>query len=315
MDVLCVGIAALDIYARPVTPEVFGRETMRVEQIGIGGGGDALNQAVVLKSLGSDAALLARIGLDSTGDILMGKLKELGVDVSFVVRSEKSATTTAIALVGPDGRRNILNVRGGNYDLNREDIPFDALPDIKALSVGSVFGLQALEKDGGLLRLLRRARGKGILTFADMSSDKLGQKLGGVSPYFPYLDYYMPSRAEAEAITCERKLEKQVDILRQSGCGNLLIKLGADGVYLGADGYDEIVPAYPVQPVDTTGAGDTFCAAFVHAKIKGLDTLDACRFAAAAGALSTLYAGACACPPTEADVLRLMGAKHPQQEA
>ncbi|MGI6169016.1 MAG: carbohydrate kinase family protein [Christensenellales bacterium] len=307
MDVLCVGIAALDIYARPVTDQVFQRETMRVEQIGISGGGDALNQAVVLRALGSRSALIARIGKDSTGDILMERVEAAGVDVSMVCRSMQSTTTTAIALVGPDGRRNILNVKGGNYDFDRNDIHFDKLPEARALSVGSIFGLQALERDGGLLDLLRLAKDRGMLTFADMSSDKLGQRIGGVLQYFPYLDYYMPSAAEAEAITGERQLLEQVRVLREHGCGNLLIKLGGDGVYLGADGYDEVIPAYSVCPIDTTGAGDTFCAAFIHGKLRGYDTKKACCFAAAAGALSTQYAGASASPPSEQEVLDMMG--------
>lgn len=304
MDVMVVGLAVLDLYISPVPKDFFNMQTLLVNEIGVCPGGDAVNQAITLKKLGVDVSLSCRIGDDDTGHILMDKLRRAGIDLSMVKSSSASRTTTAVALVREDGQRSILNIKGNNHDFCADDLP--PLPNIKALSVASIYGLPLLEQDGGLKNLLKKAKEKGITTFADMGSDKFHQGLDGVKPFLPYIDYFMPSIAEAAFLTNGCTPESMAVELCHAGANTLIIKCGAEGVYLYKDGAGKRIPAYQVNAVDTTGAGDTFCAAFISRKIKGEDDEIAARFACAAAALSTEYYGASTAAIDEKIVLRFL---------
>ena len=76
------------------------------------------------------------------------------------------------------------------------------------------------------------------------------------------------------------------------GAANCVIKLGAQGRYVSADGIEAHIPSFPCRCVDTTGAGDTFVGSFLYAKSQGWDTLASARFACAAGSVAVEHVGA-----------------------
>lgn len=80
--------------------------------------------------------------------------------------------------------------------------------------------------------------------------------------------------------------------LHKMGAANCVIKLGALGCYVSADGIEAHIPAFPCRCVDTTGAGDTFVGSFLYAKPQGWDTLASARFACAAGSVAVEHVGA-----------------------
>jgi sugar/nucleoside kinase (ribokinase family) len=109
---------------------------------------------------------------------------------------------------------------------------------------------------------------------------------------------FLPNEVELAAISGN---ENRIEALQSLANGRTLTvaKLGADGCVAVLSGEIVSVPAFPIAPVDTTGAGDTFNAGFLHAWLSGVDLQDAMRFGAACGALSTLGLGGTASQPTE----------------
>ena len=86
--------------------------------------------------------------------------------------------------------------------------------------------------------------------------------------------------------------EKMAQALHKMGAANCVIKLGAQGCYVSADGIEAHIPSFPCRCVDTTGAGDTFVGSFLYAKSQGWDTLVSARFACAAGSVAVEHVGA-----------------------
>ena len=86
--------------------------------------------------------------------------------------------------------------------------------------------------------------------------------------------------------------EKMAQALHKMGAANCVIKLGAQGCYVSADGIEAHIPSFPCRCVDTTGAGDTFVGSFLYAKPQGWDTLASARFACAAGSVAVEHVGA-----------------------
>jgi len=308
LDVICAGLAVVDIFIKTVPEDILSRNEYRVSEIGSGAGGDAVNETIMLQKLGVRTGLMARLGMDDMGDMLMSYLENAGIETSFITRSKNSKTATSVILVKEDGQRSILSIKGNNTDFCKEDISSNMpLPDAKALSIASLFGLPGAEEDGSLENLLRYAKEKGMITFADMGMDKQGKKLGGIKRFLPYIDYFVPSLYDAEGLT-EKGLppEKMADIFHDCGAKNVIIKMGEQGVFASDGKKTEKIPAFKVDAVDTTGAGDTFCAGLIRSIIKGLPLFDACLFACAAAAFSTQYLGASSAPIDEHSVLDMI---------
>jgi ribokinase len=97
-----------------------------------------------------------------------------------------------------------------------------------------------------------------------------------------------------------------VERLFDLGVETVIVTLGGDGVAIATADSNRTVPAFPVEPVDTTGAGDAFCGAFASALARDVDLDDAVRFAAAAGALATTKHGAVPSLPRRGEIERLV---------
>ena len=291
MEVLCIGLAVMDISARPVSRETEWQEKQSIDEIGIQLGGDAVNQGVFLRKFGMDCGLNICIGADSTGAMLKGALEQNGVDTSLVCVREGIRTGTSLVLIDQNGERRIFSASGSERDLRMEDLP-DPVPEgVKAISLASLFGLDNLERNG-LEEYLERARARGILVFADTIYDKYGIGLGGISHLFPQIDYFLPSFYEAQTMTGKETPQECASFLRELGAKNVMIKCGADGIFADTQAFCGWVPAVKVEPLDTTGAGDCFVAAFITGIVKGYSPKDACSLACCAASRSTLFLGA-----------------------
>ena len=97
-----------------------------------------------------------------------------------------------------------------------------------------------------------------------------------------------------------------VQALHDMGVKNVILKLGDKGCYISADGVEKAIPPFRAKSIDTTGAGDTFNGAFLHAKARGWDVESCARFANAAGAISVEVPGANGAIRSEAQVLERM---------
>ena len=290
-----LGIAVMDIVTAPVDRTLFDRDKTPVGCILLAPGGDAANQAADLARLGRRVTLCCRLGDDALGRQFTAELAACGVDLSHIAVSADSVTSAAIALVSADGQRSILHRRGNNYDFCMNDVDLNVIAAARALSVGSLYGCPKLEEDG-LAVILEHAKHHGLMTFADMASDKKGQKLAGLRPFLPNIDWFLPSETESRHLTDGLGCEDAAQAFLDLGAKNVVIKLGERGAYARCRDYIGYVPAFAVDPCDTTGSGDAFCAGLIHCLIDGKSIQEALRFACACGAFNALYLGAATAP-------------------
>ncbi len=247
-------------------------ETVIGRQARIDPGGKGSNQAIGAARLGSEVALLTAVGQDGFGDSALALWEAEGVDAEAVLRAE-AGTMTAAIIVEADGHNRIIVVPSALESLTPEHVDAFA-PQIAAADVLLVqleiplpIALHALE--------VARAHGvRAILNPAPAPQE----------PISPVCDYVIPNETEAPSVR---------------GAGAVQVTtLGERGARLG----DDVVPAFPAEVVDTTGAGDAFCAAFAVALAEGADDLEAVRWGCAAGAHMVEHEGVVPGLPTRAEL-------------
>jgi ribokinase len=235
-------------------------------------GGKGSNQAVGAARLGAEVTFLTAVGADSFG----GRAHELwereGVDASAVIRSEEPTMTAAI-LVEDGGHNRIVIVPGALSTLTPAHVEGFA-PQIEAADALLVQLEIPVET---ALRALEVGTAAGVRTI-------LNPAPAPPEPITPRADYIAPNETEADAVA--------------GAAGTLVLTLGEEGARLG----DELVPAFPARTVDTTGAGDAFCAAFAVALAEGASDVEAVRWGCAAGAHMVEHPGVIPGLPTRAQL-------------
>ena len=290
-SVLCIGISVLDIIARPVGAPDTWKEKQRIDSVRLLPGGDAANQSIHLASLGYHAMFSGCVGDDANGKTVRSALEARGVDTGLMRFREDTATGTALLLVASDGERHIFSVHGAHSTLCRHDLP-SQLPDgCVAISLGSLYGMPLAEEDG-LADLLETAGQKNIPVFADLDSGRVTCMPERLLKLLPMIDYLLPSSYDLIPMTGKGTVREAAEYLRDMGVGHVIVKCGREGAVIYEGDGEVHIPAVPVTPLDTTGAGDCMSAAFIARIMEGDTTIDACRYACAAGSFNTLFPGA-----------------------
>ena len=303
-DVVTVGLQCIDIVASPVTAGLLDRELTIADSVRLMLGGDALNQAVVLSRLGARTGLMGLAGTDRLGSVLVDQLSDEAMDV--LDRRADVRTAISLVLIDESGERHFIYQPQSNEALSYEHIDEDAVKNAAFVSVGGCLSLPALDGEG-TVRLLDLAHASGAKTALDFRILKREYPEDMLRSLISRADYVLPSEHEAEALTGEgRAPEVMVARLRALGATNCVIKLGAEGCYVAADGFEGRVPAYPCRCVDTTGAGDNFVGAFLYARTRGWDIERCARFANAAGSIAVEHVGANSAIRSERQVLDRM---------
>jgi ribokinase len=235
-------------------------------------GGKGSNQAVGAARLGAEVSLLTAVGADPFGDQAHELWAREGVDASAVIRSEEPTMTAAI-LVEASGDNRIVIVPGALATLTPAHVEGFApqIEEADALLVQLEIPVETA------LRALEVGNAAGVRTI-------LNPAPAPPEPIAPRADYLTPNETEAGAVA--------------GAAGTLVLTLGEEGARIG----DELVPAFPARAVDTTGAGDAFCAAFAVALAEGASDLDAVRWGCAAGAHMVEHPGVIPGLPTRAQL-------------
>ena len=310
-DIVSIGVMAYDMILRTVDETLFTRDTTLLEDVGVSVGGGSVIQTITAQRLGCKTAVVGKLCRDSFSDDVMKALSDAGVDASHVVRSAEDSMSLTFALVRPDGTRHFLGLAGSNNQrLCLGDFELSVVTEAKIVSYGSFFFLKGLDRDGAP-KIFDTARQAGALTVADCSSDSFHQGREIVLRNLPAIDYFIPSRVEAEYLTQEREPAFMAKALLARGCRHVIIKLGREGCYVTDGHISKVVRAFPVENVrDTTGAGDTFVGGFMAGLIDEMDLFDAARYANAAAAVSVTGVGAVTALKDKAQVLAIMRGKN-----
>jgi ribokinase len=260
-------------------------------------GGMAGNVAAALAWLGSRVRVLGRIGDDGDGEFAVKSLEQIGVDTSFVSRLEGVATFSCISLLTPDGEKSLVKLMTAAYRPEASDLTEATLKGVRHLHLTSI-GDPALCR-----RVVDAARSLGATASLDIeradcpdNAAALLDAIGGFDLIFCNAE----SRAFVDA-ALKRPLAGLV--------AAVVTTLGADGAQVETAEGRISVPGFTPKIVDTTGAGDCFAAACLHARLAArLDWGDAIRFANCAAAISTTGLGAQSALPTADQVVAYLSA-------
>lgn len=313
-EIICCGHAAYDLNfimdEFPVEDEKY-----KIDKLIQTGGGPAANAATLLSRWGVNAAYAGLIGDDIYGRLIMEELQSDGVETSLIeIDGTKNTPLSAVIVNETNGSRTLLNRR------NAADQP--AVTDevtARLAAIAEHRPPKVLHFDGHALDL--------SLKMIEMFPDaQIVMDAGSLRPATERLcaaaDYAICSKRYAQELTgiddivSEAGRQRCMDLMRRRYAACVVVTLGADGLFysVGANGglsagMKKLIslPAFKVDSIDSTAAGDIFHAAFSFGLMMELDLEQIMRFASAAAAISTTRAGGKTSIPGLDETLELAG--------
>jgi sugar/nucleoside kinase (ribokinase family) len=251
-------------------------------------GGSSAIVAHNLALLDLRVGFVTRVGPDELSKLALSRLAESGVDLSNV-QYGTSSTGTGVTILLPHGsHRHILTYPGTMAELDAEDLPIEYLASSRHFHLSSLFLQRALHP--GLPKLLSTLKQAGLTLSLDTNDDPDDTWGGVLHQVLPLIDVLLPSETELIRMAGASTLDEALDVFAPR-IPLLVVKCGSRGAIVQHEGKRHLVPAVPVVPVDTIGAGDSFNAGFLSAYLRGASPVEAARIGNITGALSTLGCG------------------------
>ncbi|MEV5592306.1 ribokinase [Streptomyces sp. NPDC052496] len=290
-DVLVVGSANADLTVRVARRPGAG-ETVHGSDLVESAGGKGANQAAAAARLGGRVGLLARVGDDAYGELLLDAQRAAGTDVAHVIVESGARTGTAMIIVGPDGDNSIVVSPGANAALTPDDVA--AARDIIAASAAVSLQFEVPMETVRATAATAAETGTRVVLNPSPTPDSLDRELLGAA------DPLVVNEHEAQQLAARGEgPEDWARALREQGARSVVVTLGGDGaLVVDGDGESDRVPGVKVEPVDTTGAGDAFTGALATRLARGDSLTDAARFAVRVGAAAVTKPGAQPSYPT-----------------
>jgi ribokinase len=265
-------------------------------------GGKGANQAVGAARAGGDVWFVNCVGDDAFGPLLLENLKAAGIHVDHVRVEKGIASGAALIMVGSAGENCISVAPGANSRMNPSMLP----------------ALAPLLHSAGMLLIQYEIPSEMLYASINLAHTMGLPVMFNLAPVRPFdaaylakINYLVVNEIEAQslcgfAVDSPEAVEKAADALLAKGAGTVVITLGAQGAYLAAVDLRRSVPAFRVNAVDTTAAGDIFCGALAVALVEGKSLPAAARFASAASAISVTRLGAQPSAPTREEIEKFL---------
>jgi sugar/nucleoside kinase (ribokinase family) len=258
--------------------------------------------AMGLARLGRPVMFLSVVGTDQWGHYCIDALQRAGVDASRVRRDPGLKTGITVSIASRRDRA-LVSFLGSAGALRSEDVTDADLSACDHLHASSYFLQERLRP--GFADLFGRAQARGLSTSLDPGFDP-GETWGrDLVDTLRAVDVFLPNEVELFGITSECNPEAALRLL-ENGRTRVVAKLGAAGCLTLDRGHAVRVPAFPVDAVDTTGAGDSFDAGFLHAWLSERPIVECLRWGAACGSLSTRGLGGTGRQADSEEALRLV---------
>jgi fructokinase len=314
MVVICLGEMLIDLLANQL-----GMPLAEVTDWTAYPGGAPANVACGLVKLGTPTALISCLGADEVGGKLAGLLTDTGVDTKGLQYCQTAPTRQVYVVRSVDGDRSFAGFIDGLATDKFADVFLDAaqlsehlFSGAKLLSIGTISLADPLSR-AATDRALELARKYGLQIFVDvnwrsMFWDDADRAKMIILDVLNRANFIKMSDDEAEWLF--DSINPQIIRQHLPRSQGIFITAGAKGCYYSLAHQNGFMPAFDVDAIDTTGAGDSFVAACIHqlcrAGIESIQTQEAAvnfiRYAAAAGAITTLHAGAIDAQPTDVEI-------------
>lgn len=261
-------------------------------------GGKGANQAVGAARAGGMVSFISCLGADGYAPAILKSFKDDGIDSRFVWQEESFATGTALIMIDEKGENCISVAPGANFALSKKHIDLAT----EAIEAAELILLQCEVLPETIHYCIEKSR-------------KLGKKIVlNLAPAYPLpeaylkeLDLLIVNESEAALlgklpVTSLEEAKAASLRLNQLVKGAVILTLGAKGSLVSTDQEQYIVPAFKVNAVDTTAAGDVYCGSLATALVEGKTLKEAVRFASAAAAIAVTRLGAQISAPSRAEI-------------
>lgn len=288
-------------------------------------GGAPANVAAAVAKYGQSSAMISKLGMDAFGDFLVEKLVEAGVETDKIYRTKEENTALAFVSLKENGERDFSFYRNPSADLllTEEEIQLNWFQAGDILHFCSVDLVESPMKQAHKKAIKGVSDAGGLVSFDPNVRLPLWEKpedcRKAILEFLPFADIVKVSDEELEFITGIKEEEKAIQSLFVGKVKAVVYTKGANGaeLFLKEEKFDS--KGYPVNPVDTTGAGDAFIGAFLYQllvleispgnleEILKMNHADILSFANASGALTTTGKGAISALPTKNQIELLIG--------
>jgi sugar/nucleoside kinase (ribokinase family) len=290
--VLVVGELNVDIVLSGLaSAPVLGREVLAQEMRMVLGSASAIFASGVAR-LGHPVSFVSKIGDDDFGQFCRHALLHAGISTDGLLLSSRPTGVTIVLSTPAD--RALVTHLGAIADLGYADLPPDLFRGFRHLHLTSYFLQERLRPD--FSRLMREAKSAGLSVSFDPNSDPSQNWSPEIWEVVRMADVVFMNEPEAHALTGAATAREALSMLAErTACA--VVKQGRGGA-TAVRGTEKIhLDAFPVDVIDTTGAGDSFAAGFVHGLLAERSLRDCLLLANAAGALSATGVGGTAAQP------------------
>ncbi len=288
-DYVGVGFCSNDDIS--LLPEIPLDSKVKIIQHTIQGGGPAATSTVAASRLGLSTAFVGTVGDDDAGKRIIADFQAEKVNTdAIVVRKGRTSPIAYCWVDEPTGKRSVAWTRGDTEEIETEEVKLDVLNGAKVLHMDG-------HNPKGALALAKRAKELGVLVNFDA-----GTVRDGIAELLPYADILIASEAFARSWTGENDLKKALVKLADYNAKVVGCTMGENGSMMYDNGKYIECPAFKIEPVDTTGAGDVFHTSFAVRYLETQDLYECQRFGAAVSAIKCGKLGGRAGIPTRAVV-------------
>lgn len=309
-DITALGECLIDF-----TPAGLSKDGMQLFERNPGGA--PANVLSCASKLGRKTAIIGKVGNDMHGRFLRETMRGQGIDTSFLMDTDTAFTTLAFVTLSENGERDFAFARkpGADTQLSADELPSGLLQNTGIFHVGSLSLTQEPVRSA-TMSALKQAKDAGAVISYDPNYRALlwpdeQTAVKAMRSLIPFADVMKLSDEECVLLTGESEPEKAAETLLEAGVSCVAVTLGADGALLASSKGICSTAGFPVQPVDTTGAGDAFWGAFLTKLSESgekpgelsLEQLEAFgRFACAAASLCVERRGAIPAMPERAEI-------------
>ena len=228
-------------------------------------GGSAANTMVGLTRLGSKVGFIGKVASDNEGKKLLEDFRREGVDTGGIATSKTGRSGTVMGFVDKEGERALYIDSGVNDTVEFNEMVKEYASRTRFLHLTSFVGEQSFQAQKKLIRALPES----VKLSVDPGALYARKGLAKLESIIERAFVCMPNAGELRLLARKNDYKKGADILLKKGVQIVAVKLGSRGCYVTDGKENRLVKAFKVKVVDTTGAGDAFCAGFLYGLISG----------------------------------------------
>ncbi len=266
-------------------------------------GGSAANACVGLARLGCKVGFVGKVGGDREGNLLTGDFKIEGVDTGGVVVARFGESGNVMGFVDKDGQRALYIHSGVNDSIALEEVNIEYVVKAKLIHLSSFVGEKSFQTQ---MQLLEKLPPNVKISF-DPGALYAQKGYAKLAPIIEKAYVMMPNRKELARITGEKAPQKGATFLLGKGVKVVAVKMGEEGCFVTDGQQQHTIEAFKTSVVDTTGAGDAFCAGFLYGLLNHKSLLDCGRLGNFVASRKVTKTGARAGLPYKRDLKFLDG--------